>query len=74
MKLKLTGDDCAMVFKSNGEREAVIAKMPDDGKVADHVVLMSALLCRLKAEPKFADEMRDWFEAQRVLMKSETYN
>ena len=74
MKMKLAGDDCAMIFKSNGTREAVIPKVADGERVLDHVVLMTALICRLKAEPAFEQEMRNWMEAQRAISRAAILN
>lgn len=74
MKLVLKGYDAALIFRASGEREAAIASMPTSGAMPDNVVLMSAVLARLKVEPTFELEMRDWIKEQSAKMKSETYN
>lgn len=74
MKLKLTGDDCALIFKADGSREALINTISRGERVLDHVVLMSAILCRLKAEPAFEQEMRDWIEAERAIHRASIVN
>ena len=74
MKISLKGDDAALIFRASGEREAAIAAMPASGMMPDNVMLMSAVLARLKSEPAFEQEMRAWIAAQALAMQSKTYN
>ena len=59
MSRKLRGCDAALIFRDDGTYEGWLADYPPKGEEPRHLVLMGALLDRLKNDPAFAREILD---------------
>jgi hypothetical protein len=65
---ELGPDDCALIFRADGRFEAEVRGLPGlpDGKLPEHVLLMSSVLCQLKSDESFKQRVLAWLETQSV--------
>jgi hypothetical protein len=57
-RIKMTDNDCAMVFKAKtAEVEVIMPKREGSDVMPDHVVLMLAILEKLGTQPEFRDDV-----------------